>query len=365
MFAGLSDSELGARLAARTLELVDFPSESRDEAGLSCRVREVLDAGGVTVRDAGDTCVVAEIGGSAGAPTIVLAGHLDTVPAQDNRPGRIDGDVVHGLGAADMKGADAVMIETALALALLEGQARANVVVVLFGREELPVAESSLTPLLDREPLLRAADVAFVMEPTSNTVQAGCLGNINATWSFHGVSAHSARPWQGDNAIVRAAASISRVSEQAPPDVRLLDGLEFSEVVSVTRIGGGIADNVIPDRVDAHINYRYAPDRPAAEAEARLRELCGGDGETLEITSNAPSAPVAVTHPLVQALIEAGGLEVGPKQAWTPVAEFAAAGVPAVNFGPGDPAFAHKRDEQIAVDALVRCARTLERLLCG
>lgn len=366
VFDGIDDGRLGDRLGARTLELVDIPSESRGEAPLARHVLELLRAGGVQARDAGDTCVLAEIPGPADAPLVVLAGHLDTVPAQGNRPGRMEDGAVVGLGASDMQGAVAVMLETAIALAVQDPEAlHASVVVCLFGREELPVAESSLSPLLEREPLLRGADLALVMEPTANAVQAGCLGNINARWSFHGVSAHSARPWQGDNAILRAAAGIARVTQAAPPDHRTLDGLDFTEVVSITKITGGIADNVIPDRVECHVNYRYAPDRPAADAERRLHELCGGDGETLEITSNAPSAPVAVTHPLVRRLVEAGGLEVGPKQAWTPVAEFAAAGVPAVNFGPGDPAYAHKVDERVDVAALVRGARTLERFLCG
>jgi succinyl-diaminopimelate desuccinylase len=363
VFSGADDERLGARLAARTLELIDIPSESRQEAALHAHLLGVLRDGGVSVRDAGDTCLIAELPGPPDAPVVVLAGHLDTVPAQGNRPGRIDGDAVIGLGASDMLGAVALMTEAALHAG--DAPLRASVLVVLFGREELPVAESSLTPLLGREPLLRGADLALVMEPTDNAVQAGCLGNINARWSFHGVSAHSARPWQGDNAIERAAAGIARLAAAAPPDHRTLDGLDFTEVVSVTRISGGIADNVVPDRVDCHVNYRYAPDRPAADADARLHELCGGDAETLEITSNAPSAPVAVTHPLVQQLIAAGELAVGPKQAWTPVAEFAAVGVPAVNFGPGDPAYAHKVDEQVAVGALVRGARTLECFLCG
>jgi succinyl-diaminopimelate desuccinylase len=234
---------------------------------------------------------------------------------------------------------------------------------VFFGREELQFAESALTPLLARETVLREAELAVVMEPTANELQAGCLGNINATWTFHGVAAHSGRPWQGDNAIERAADGIVALRDAAPADTRTIDGLEFTEVVSVTRIAGGIADNVIPDRVACHVNYRYAPDRAAADAEAHLRELTRA-GE-LDITSNAPSAPVAITDPAVGRLVAAGDLRTGPKQAWTPVAEFAAAGVPAINFGPGDPAYAHKRDEQVQIAALVQNARTLAAFLSG
>ena len=353
------DAELAERLAARTLALVDVPSESRDEAALAARVLGVLRAGGLAVRDAGDTCVVAECGAPDG-PLVVLAGHLDTVPAQDNRPGRRDTEAVHGLGASDMKGALAVMVETALLLR----DARKRVAVCFFGREELGIAESALTPLLARDAQLAGADLALVMEPTDNALHGGCLGNINATWTFTGRSGHSARPWLADNAITHAAAGVTAL--HAVPPVRLeVDGLEFTEVASVTRIAGGIAENVIPDAVTCHVNYRYAPGRSATEAEARIRALCDQPHSVLELHSNAPSGAVAVSHPLVRELIAAGSLPVAPKQAWTPVAEFALAGVPAVNFGPGDPACAHRRDELVRVDALVQSARWLEAFLCS
>jgi succinyl-diaminopimelate desuccinylase len=345
----VSDEELARRLAARTLELVDIPSQSRNEAAIAQHVLSTVPG----ARDAGDGCVL------AGDGPVLLAGHLDTVPAQDNIPGRADAHAVHGLGASDMKAALAVMIELAIA-----GRAPGTTL-CFFPREELPVSESALTPLLAREPSLREAEVAIVMEPTANAIHAGCLGNINATWTFHGVSGHSARPWLADNAIERAARAIAELAAAAPPQHAEFGGLEFTEAISVVGIKGGIARNVIPDRAIAQVNYRYSPGRTAADAEARLRELCSGDGRELAIESNAPSAPVATTHPFVQRLIESGSLDVAPKQAWTPVAEFALAGVPAVNFGPGDPAQAHRRDELVEVDALVRSFRTLEAVLCA
>jgi succinyl-diaminopimelate desuccinylase len=259
-----------------------------------------------------------------------------------------------------MKGAVAVMIE----LALAGGAARtADLGFVFFGREELPVVESALTPLLEREPGLRTADAVIVMEPTANAIHAGCLGNINATWTFHGRSGHSARPWMADNAIHRAAAGIHALA-QVGPEPHEFDGLTFTEVVSVTRIEGGIAANVIPDVATAHVNMRYPPGTSAADAERRLRAWCEPHG-TLTIDSNAPSGPVATGNELVQALVRAGDLAVAPKQAWTPVAEFGAVGVDAVNFGPGDPVYAHTRDEQVAVEALVRSYQTLERFACA
>jgi succinyl-diaminopimelate desuccinylase len=336
--------DLAERLAARTLELVDIASESRDEERLGTHVAAVLEAGGVPLRDLGDTCLLA---GGHGTP-LLLAGHLDTVPAQGNRPGRIDGGRVHGLGASDMKGALAVMVELALAGAPYR--------CLFFGREELPARESALTPLLEREPL--GAELVVMMEPTACELHAGCLGNVNATWTFHGRSGHSARPWTADNAIERAAAGVLALAAH-PPLPQSFDGLEFVEVASVTTIAGGIAANVIPDRVECHVNFRYAPGRSPQEAEARLAELCAGHGE-LRVDSHAPSGPVA-SGPRVDALVAAGDLIRAPKQAWTPVAEFGLAGLPAVNFGPGDPAQAHRRDESVEIAALVRSYEVLER----
>ena len=197
-----------------------------------------------------------------------------------------------------------------------------------------------------------------MMEPTDNALHAGCLGNINATWTFHGRAGHSARPWLADNAIERGDGGVTALAAH-DPEPHAFDGLEFVEVASVTRLAGGIAGNVIPGEATAHVNFRYAPGRSPADAEARLRELCDGHGE-LRIDANAPSGPVA-RGPLVDALVAAGDLEVAPKQAWTPVAEFGMAGLAAVNFGPGDPPQAHTRDESVRVAALVRSYRVLER----
>jgi succinyl-diaminopimelate desuccinylase len=331
------DAELADRLAARTLELVDIPSESGAEARLAAHVGALVGA-----EDLGDTCLLVR----RDAP-VLLAGHLDTVPAQGNLPGRIDSGRVHGLGASDMKGALAVMVELALAGASFD--------CLFFGREELPGKYSALAPLLGRERL--EYELVVMMEPTANELHAGCVGNVNATWTFHGRSGHSARPWDADNAIHRAARGIASFAAFGREE-HVFDGLTFYEVASVTQIHGGIAQNVIPDRVDCHVNYRFAPGRTPTEAETRLRELCSG-GE-LTIDSLAPSGAVAVANPRAQALIAAGDLRVAPKQAWTPVAEFGAAGLDAVNFGPGDPAQAHRRDESVEIAALERSYRVLE-----
>ena len=287
--------------------------------------------------------------GEAGAP-VVLAGHLDTVPAQGNIPGRIADGAVHGLGASDMKAGIAVMIE------LVRAGVPARY--LFFTREEVPVDESPL-PALFESGLLGDAELAVVLEPTDCIVHAGCVGNLQARVTFHGESAHSARPWTGVNAIHELVRGLEPLVRLEPLDVEL-DGLVFREVVSAVRVDGGIASNVIPAEAHAELNFRYAPGRTRAEAETRLRSLVR-NGE-LEVLSNSPSAPPALANPLVGRLRELVP-EVAPKQAWTPVAQFAEQGIDAVNYGPGATAYAHKRDEQVPVANLERCYETLRAFL--
>lgn len=348
------------RLADRTLELVDVPSESHSEAALHAHVRGILEAAPhVEVTDAGDTCLLARVGTPRpGVPLVLLAGHLDTVPAQGNLPGRIERGAVHGLGAADMKGALAVMLELALDPPELPG---VDLGLCFFGREELPFSDSALTPLLAREPALHDTALAVVMEPTANQLHAGCLGNLNATWTFEGRAGHSARPWLADNAVHRAARGIAELAQVEPVEV-VSDGLTFTEVISVTTVHGGVARNVVPGLCVAEVNMRYAPGTTPEAAEQRLRAICEPHGAVV-IDGNAPSAPAALSSPLARRLAE--GLDVAPKQAWTPVAEFAAVGVPAVNLGPGDPAYAHRTDEQVEIAALERCWDVLREFLCS
>jgi succinyl-diaminopimelate desuccinylase len=355
--------EVGARLAARTLELVDIPSESGSERNIAEHVLRVLREGGVPARDAGDSCVLAGAAARSEQPSerpfVLLVGHLDTVPAQGNRPGRLTAECVEGLGAADMKGGVAVMLELALA-----APARAfDVGWVLFGREELPAAQGALGPLLAREPGLRGADLAIVLEPTANAVQAGCLGNIDAAWTFRGRAGHSARPWLADNAIQRAARGVLAL-DAIGPSRRTIDGLVFTQVVSVTTLHAGVARNVIPGTATANVNFRYSPDTTAEQAERVLRAWCEPHGE-IEILCNSPGARPPRDNPLLARLVRAGAGPVEAKQAWTPVAELTAAGVEAVNLGPGDPAFAHRPDERVATAALARTHRILESFLCA
>jgi succinyl-diaminopimelate desuccinylase len=324
-------------LAARTLQLVDVPSESRSEAALVRLVRDLVPA--APVYDDGEVLLY-------GDGPVVLAGHLDTVPAQGNIPGRIAGGAVHGLGASDMKSGVAVMVELA----------RAGVPAryLFFTREEVPVSESPL-PALFASGLLAGAELAVVLEPTDNELHAGCLGNLQARVTFHGESAHSARPWTGVNAIHELVRGLQRLAAAEPEDVEI-DGLVFREVVSAVRVEGGIAANVVPARAEAELNMRYV--RPGAEA--RLRALVP-DGE-LEVLSDSPSAPPALTNPRVARLRELVPV-VKPKQAWTPVAQFAEQGIDAINFGPGATAYAHRQDEQVPIENLERCFETLREFL--
>ena len=294
-------------------------------------------------------------------PLVLLAGHLDTVPAQGNRPGAIQGDHVVGLGAADMKGGLAVMIQLAYWIARERPARSVDLAFLFFAREELPVTESPLPEVFELEPDLTDAQLAIMLEPTANAIQTGCLGNLNATLRFHGEAAHSARPWTGENAIGVAAGRLAPLLAREREEV-VIAGLPFYEVLSVTQISGGVADNVIPDLVECRVNYRFAPNRSADEARARVVELLGLEAD-VEVTSVSGGAPVVAEDQLVQRLQQVDGLALEPKQAWTPVAQFAEAGIPAINFGPGDPVYAHRRDERVAVAALQRCLDVLKRFL--
>jgi succinyl-diaminopimelate desuccinylase len=324
-------------LAQTTLRLVDTPSESRNEAAAVELIRGLMP--GSPVFDDGEVLLY-------GDGPVVLAGHLDTIPAQGNLPGRIEDGAVHGVGASDMKGGVAVMVE--LARAGVPGR------YLFFTREEVPVSESPL-PALFATDLLDEVELAVVLEPTDCILHAGCLGNIQARVTFHGESAHSARPWTGVNAIHELVRGLQELVALEPRDVEL-DGLVYREVVSAVRVEGGIASNVVPAEAGVELNFRYMGDG----AEERLRALVP-HGE-VEILSNSPSAPPALSNPQVERLRRLVP-DVAPKQAWTPVAQFAEQGIDAINYGPGETRYAHRQDEQVATCNLVEAYETLERFL--
>src|SRR5215211_7447659 len=331
-------------IAQRTLELVNIPSQSRWEGEAVEYVRKAMP----TAPAYDDDTVLFWPG------RIVLAGHLDTVPAQDNYPGAIEDGWVVGLGASDMKGGCAVMLELA--------RAGAPFGFLFFGREELPAGESPLPGFFDASGL--DCELVVMMEPTDNEIHAGCLGNLNARITFRGESAHSARPWTGVNAISLAVDGLAPLAHLEPRDVDI-QGLVFREVVSITGISGGIATNVVPAEATAVLNFRYAPDRDSAGAEEFLRTLVGDRGD-LELAGNSPPGRVAAESPLVRVLRDVGDFAVAPKQAWTPVAEFSAQGLDAINFGTGATRYADRQDERVAIaelqrsyDALLRFAATV------
>ncbi len=343
---------MASPIADLALELVNVPSASREESALLHHVTDTVPL--PLVYGTEESLLFATP--RTGKPLVLLAGHLDTVPPQDNLPGHIEDGWVVGLGASDMKGGLAVMIELARWAAANPPRV-CDLAFLFFVREELPAELSALPRVFAEAPLVLESDLVVMLEPTDNEIHAGCLGNLNATLVFHGVSAHSARPWQGVNAIDLAVEGLGTIVASRPVEVEV-DGLTFVEVLTATRIAGGIADNVVPDLVEVHLNYRYAPNRTREEAETRLRELAGGE---LQVTSNSPPAHVAADSALLRALREAGGLALEPKQAWTPVAEFAAHGLDAVNLGPGATRYAHRRDERVAIAELERTLEVLRR----
>ncbi|CAN5215931.1 succinyl-diaminopimelate desuccinylase [soil metagenome] len=352
-------SALADRLAERTLELVNIPSESRQEA----QIREHLL--GLVPRElsavyAHDDAFFFLPERRLGVPLVVLAGHYDTVPAQANIPGRVELGAVHGLGASDMKGGVAVALELVRDLAS-EPEGRYDIGLLLFGREELPPEHNPLPALFAVSSAIHDAALAILLEPTDGKVHAGCLGHLSARVSFRGVSGHSARPWQAENAIERAIDGLGPILEHQPRDA-VVGGLTFKEVMSVTRFAAGIADNVIPDLAVATVSFRYAPDRTPASARSYLEELAGDRAE-IEVTGDSPPGKVVLANPLVEALVRAGAHGVEPKQAWTNVADFTTRGVDAINFGPGHTDRAHRRDELVEVTALVHAYETLRRLL--
>ncbi|MBA2384687.1 MAG: succinyl-diaminopimelate desuccinylase [Actinobacteria bacterium] len=349
-------------LAARTLELVNIPSESGNEAEIASHVRSLVPSSFVPEYEGEDAFVWAGQR-RGGRPLVVLAGHYDTVPAQENMPGAIVDGAVVGLGASDMKGGLAVLLELARALDENAVETAVDLALLAFGKEELPAEYSPLPDLFEHSRLVHDAELAILLEPTDNTIQAGCLGNLNARIVFHGVSGHSARPWTAENAIHAALEGLRPFAALEPRPVEI-GGLTFTEVLSVTRIEGGIASNVIPDRAIAHVNFRYAPDRSPSSADAYLRSLVP-DGASFEPAGDSPPARVVTDSPLVQRLRACGGLALEPKQAWTNVADFTSRGIDAVNFGPGATRYAHRRDEQVEISALQRAFEALWAFVTG
>lgn len=258
-----------------------------------------------------------------------------------------------------MKAGLAVMVALLEDPVALEGAF--DLSLVFYDREEGPAHENGLEAVLDSHPELAEVRLAVVMEPTDNEIQLGCQGAMNARVSFRGVASHSSRPWLGENAITRAGEWLAAMHALEPKVVEV-GGLRFRETYTVTMATGGVARNIVPASFEANLNHRFPPDRTPTEAEASLRERCEA-ADAVEIVDTAPPAPIPDGHPLVERLIEISGAAVTGKQAWTDVARLSARGISAINFGPGEPAQAHKATEYVELDALEDSFQSLRGLL--
>ena len=339
-------------LVGLTSALIDIPSVSRDEEALADAVEARLRAGDLTVDRVGVNVVART---QRGLPSrVVLAGHLDSVPANGNEVARLDGDVLYGLGAADMKSGLAVMLHLAEQVA---ASSRFDLTFVFYESEEIADEYNGLRLLFAQRPELVAGDFAVLLEPTDNWLEAGCQGSIRLEATFHGARAHTARPWQGANALHRAAPVLARLAEYTPEPVEC-DGLVFRQALQVVSMSGGVAGNVVPDRATIVVNRRFAPSLTTEQAEAEVRALLDGADE-VALTSVSPAAAPNLQHPLVAEFAGRLELPVRCKLGWTDVARFTSHGVPAVNFGPGDPEVSHTAGECVSRDAIERCYAAL------
>ncbi|HSA51981.1 MAG TPA: succinyl-diaminopimelate desuccinylase [Yinghuangia sp.] len=340
-----------------TAQLVDVPSVSGAERALADLVEQALRGlPHLSVDRDGDAVVARTNLGRA--ERIVLAGHLDTVPIADNVPSRAEGGLLFGCGTSDMKAGVAVQLRLAAHLT----EPNRDITYVFYDNEEVEAVHNGLGRLARNHPDWLAADFAVLMEPTGGVVEGGCQGTMRVRVTTAGLRAHSARSWLGDNAVHKAAPILAAL-EAYEPRVVVIDGLEYREGLNAVAIQGGVAGNVIPDACSVTVNFRFAPDRSEAEAEAHLREVfapAAERGATIEITDSAPGALPGLGRPAAAAFVAAVGGTPRAKVAWTDVARFSQLGVPAVNYGPGDPAQAHTRTEYVEIAAV---GQAEERLL--
>ncbi|WP_204043953.1 succinyl-diaminopimelate desuccinylase [Acrocarpospora phusangensis] len=333
-----------------TAELVDIASESGNEKPLADAVEAALTRLGHLTVDRDGSNVVART--HLGRPErVVVAGHLDTVPIAGNVPSRIDGDRLYGCGTTDMKSGVAVQLK----LALLTEPNR-DLTLVFYDCEEVEAARNGLGMLVREHPDWVRGDFAVLMEPTDGEIEGGCQGTMRAEVRTTGVRAHSARSWLGVNAVHRAAEILNRLLAYEPRKP-VVDGLAYHEGLNAVRIDGGHAGNVIPDECVVTVNYRFAPDRTEAEAAGFLAEFFAGFD--VRITDSAPGARPGLDHPIASAFAAIVGGPPQAKVAWTDVARFSALGVPAVNYGPGNPEVAHKRDEYVELAKIVEAERVM------
>ena len=338
---------------ALTAALVDVPSVSGTEEPLADLVHDALASLPhlTVVRDGNNVLARTSLGRER---RVLLAGHLDTVPIADNVPSRLDGDLLYGCGTSDMKSGDAVLLHLAATLPAPSY----DLTFVLYDNEEVEAEKNGLNRLVaDRRDLLEA-DLAILMEPTNGQVEAGCQGTLRVRITVPGRRAHSARSWLGENAIHAAAPLLTRLVAYDAREVDI-DGCVYREGLNAVRIEGGVAGNVIPDEVTVLVNFRFAPDRTEQSAYDHVRDVLG----ECELVDSAPGALPGLSAPAAQHFIAALGSRPVAKYGWTDVARFAALGIPAVNFGPGDPNLAHTREEHVVAARIVEAEQALRSYL--
>jgi len=343
---------------ALTAALVDIPSESRDETRIADEVEAALrtQTTGFEVIRTGQAVLARTNRGLPGR--VLLAGHLDTVPVAGNLPSRIDGGNLYGCGTSDMKSGDAVFLH----LAATVTEPAHDLTLVFYDCEEIEAAANGLGRIERELPDWLAADVAVLGEPTGGLIEAGCQGTLRVLIGAAGTRAHSARPWLGDNAIHKLADVLGRLAAYQPRSVDI-DGCTYREGLSAVRVDGGVAGNVIPDAATVTVNFRFAPDRTPAQALAHVREVFDGLPVTIEQTDAAAGALPGLSRPAAARLVAAAGGQVRAKYGWTDVSRFAALGIPALNYGPGDPNLAHTVDEHVEVAAITAVTETLRAYL--
>ncbi|MEU6081542.1 succinyl-diaminopimelate desuccinylase [Streptomyces sp. NPDC047108] len=348
--------DLSLDAAALTAQLVDFRSESGDEKALADAIEAALRTlPHLTVDRDGDAIVART---DLGRPErVLLAGHIDTVPIAHNVPSRLDAHgVLWGCGTSDMKSGVAVQLRTAATVP----EPNRDLTFVFYDNEEVAAELNGLKRLAENHPDWLAADFAVLLEPTDTKVEGGCQGTLRVRVETAGRRAHSARSWLGENAIHKAAPVLDRLAAYEPRNVDI-DGLTYREGLNAVMVEGGHAGNVIPDSCAVIVNFRYAPDRSEEEAFAHVQEVF--DGYTVVLTDSAPGALPGLSDPAAAAFVEAIGTEPGPKYGWTDVARFSGLGIPAVNYGPGDPKLAHTREEHVATAAVLEAEAKLRAWL--
>ncbi|MYS10424.1 succinyl-diaminopimelate desuccinylase [Streptomyces sp. SID6041] len=350
--APLDLSRDGAQLTA---DLVDFRSVSGTEQPLADAIEQALRGLPHLTVDRYGNNVVARTRLGRGE-RVVLAGHIDTVPIADNVPSRLDENgVLWGCGTSDMKSGVAVQLRIAATVP----EPNRDLTFVFYDNEEVAADLNGLGKIAAAHPDWLEGDFAVLLEPSDAQVEGGCQGTLRVILHTAGERAHSARSWMGSNAIHTAAPILARLAAYEPRKP-VIDGLEYHEGLNAVAIQGGVATNVIPDACTVTVNYRYAPDRSPAEALAYVRAYFADcDIAEFEVDDESPGALPGLSHPAAEAFMKAVGGSAQPKFGWTDVSRFSALGVPAVNYGPGDPIYAHKRDEHVPVDRIHHCEARL------